>query len=242
MLLVTGITGHTGRYFIEQLIENKYKGKIRCILRNDNGSEKLKKSGLDYEIIYGDLEDQEFLNYACKNVDEILQIYNIRYSLNMINAAIKNNVKRIICVHTTGIYSKYKMASSEYKEIEEKVLELVKDKIDLTILRPTMIYGDICDLNISKFIKMIDKMKIYPMIAGGKAKLQPVNARDLGRAYYLVLINPESTKNKQYNLSGSEEIKIIDMLKLIGKYLNKKTIYITIPLWLSVTAGYILSR
>lgn len=238
MLLITGITGHTGSYFIEQLIKNDYKDKIRCILRDDRSCEKLKNSGLNFEIIYGDLSDSSFLDSACKNVDDILQIYNIKFSINMINAAIKNNVKRIICVHTTGIYSKYKMASSEYKEIEEKVFELAKDKIDLTILRPTMIYGDICDLNISKFIKMIDKMKIYPMIAGGQAKLHPVNARDLGQAYYLVLINPQSTKNKSYNISGSEEIKIIDMLKLIGNYLNKKTIFIPIPLWLSVTCGY----
>jgi len=240
VLLVTGITGHTGRYFIDELIKNNYKEKIRCIVRKDSSLDYIEKSGLNYELTFGDLNDADFLLESCKGIDEILSIYNIRYSINMINAAIKNNVKRIICVHTTGIYSKYKMASSEYKKIEEKVFELAKNKIDLTILRPTMIYGDICDLNISKFIKMIDKMKVYPVIAGGKAKLHPVNARDLGKAYYLVLINPETTKNKSYNLSGSEEIKIIDMLKLIGNYLNKKTIFVTVPLWLSVTSGYVI--
>ena len=26
MLLVTGITGHTGRYFLQELINNKYEG------------------------------------------------------------------------------------------------------------------------------------------------------------------------------------------------------------------------
>ena len=155
-------------------------------------------------------------------------------------AAKANNVKRIIFVHTTGIFSKYKMASGEYKVIEKEVIEQSKDCIDITILRPTMIYGDICDRNISKFIKMMDKMRIYPMIAGGKAKIQPVNARDLGRAYYQVLINPETTKNKSYNLSGEKEITIKDMLKLILKYLNKKSLFITIPMWMALIAAYAL--
>ncbi len=239
MVLVTGITGHTGKYFIEELKKNNYKEKIRCIVRDKESEKVLENTGLNYECVVGDLEDREFLKQVCKNVDTILEIYNIRYSLNVLEAALNNKVKRIIFVHTTGIFSKFKMASAEYKEIESKVIEESKDKIDITILRPTMIYGDICDHNISKFIKMMDKMRIYPMIAGGKAEIQPVNARDLGRAYYQVLMNPETTKNKSYNLSGEKPITIKNMLKLILKYLDKKTIFIPIPMFISVAVAYL---
>lgn len=240
MLLVIGATGHTGRYFLEELDKNQYKGKIRFLVRKESDKEVFEKYNLDYEIIEGNLESKEDLQKACKDVDTILEIYNIRYSLNVIESALKENVKRIIFVHTTGIYSKYKMASAEYKQIEKEVIEKSKGKIDITILRPTMIYGDLCDHNISKFIKMMDKMRIYPMIVGGKAKIQPVNARDLGKAYYQVLINEEKTKNKEYNLSGETPISIKDMLKSILKYLDKKSIFIPIPLWLSVACAYIL--
>lgn len=240
MILVTGITGHTGRYFIQELVKNNYKDKIRCIVRDKESEKVLENTGLNYECVVGDLEDSEFLNQVCKNVDTILEIYNIRYSLNILKAALNNKVKRIIFVHTTGIFSKFKMASAEYKEIESKVIAEAKGKIDITILRPTMIYGDICDRNISKFIKMMDKMRVYPMIAGGKAKIQPVNARDLGKAYYQVLMNPEKTKNKCYNLSGEKEITIREMLELILKKLNKKTLFITIPMFIATPAAYIL--
>lgn len=240
MLLVIGATGHTGRYFLEELDKNQYKGKIRFLIRKESDKKVFEKYNLDYEIIQGNLESKEDLQKACKDVDTILEIYNIRYSLNVLEVALKEKVKRIIFVHTTGIYSKYKMASAEYKQIEKEVIEKSKGKIDITILRPTMIYGDLCDHNISKFIKMMDKMRIYPMIAGGKAKIQPVNARDLGKAYYQVLINEEKTKNKEYNLSGETPISIKDMLKSILKYLDKKSIFIPIPLWLSVACAYIL--
>ena len=151
-----------------------------------------------------------------------MEIYNIHYSLSVLNAAINNNVKRIIFVHTTGIYSKYKEASKEYKKIEKEVIKKAeKEKIDYTILRPTMIYGDLCDHNISKFIKMVDKFKIFPLIAGGDAEIQPVNARDLGKAYFLVLNNKERTKNKCYNLSGADKVKIREMLEMIKKEILK---------------------
>ena len=240
MLLVIGATGHTGRYFLQELKNNNYNEKVRFLVRDKKKDDIFKEYNLNYEMVEGDLNNKEDLQKACKGIDTILEIYNIRYSLNVLDAALKENVRRIIFVHTTGIYSKYKMASGEYKVIEKEVIEKAKDKIDITILRPTMIYGDIWDHNISKFIKMMDKMRVYPMIAGGKAKIQPDNARDLGRAYYQVLVNEEKTKNKDYNLSGETPIAIKDMLKSILKYLDKKSIFIPIPLWLSVACAYIL--
>ena len=44
----------------------------------------------------------------------------------------------------------------------KNVQNILKDSnIDLTILRPTMIYGSLDDKNISTFIKMVDKFRIF---------------------------------------------------------------------------------
>ena len=91
-----------------------------------------------------------------------------------------------------------------------------------------MIYGDLCDKNMSKFIKMVDKFRILPVINGGRSLLHPVNARDLGKAFYKVLMSPEETSGKAYDLSGEKPITMIHVFKLISKYLNKKTIYINV--------------
>ena len=241
MLLVTGITGHSGRYFVEQLISNNYKGKIRCLVRKSSNIHFLKNSGLNIEIIVGDLNDKDCLEKITKNVDTILHIYNIRYSIPLAKAAILNKVKRMIAVHTTGIYSKFRIAAHDYIKIESELIDLAaKNQIDLTILRPTMIYGDICDYNMSKFIKMVDKLLIFPLINGGKNLIQPVNARDLAKAYYDVLIHPKVTANNHYNLSGDRPISIKEALTIISNKLNKKTIFIPVPLNISVLAAYFL--
>ena len=237
MLLVTGITGHSGKYFLQELIDNKYDGKIRCVVRETSDTTLLDNSGLDIEKVYGDINDEGFINGCMDGIDNIMHIYNIHHSPVIIKLAIKNNVSRAILIHTTGIYSNFKDASQGYKEVERKVLEMTSNSdcpTKVTILRPTMIYGDLCDSNMSKFIKMIDKLRIMPVINGGKNLIQPVNARDLGKAFYSVLMSPEKTASKAYDLSGEKPIQMIEVFKLIRDNLDKKRNFISVPLGFGV--------
>ena len=237
MLLVTGITGHTGKYFLQELINNKYEGSIRCVVRETSNTSILDNSGFNIEKVVGDLDDPDFIDSAMKGVDTVMHIYNIHHSPKIVQSAIKNKVKRVILVHTTGIYSEFKYASEGYKKIEQKIKELKSDTkclTKITILRPSMIYGDLCDRNMSKFIKMIDKLRIMPVFNGGNSLIQPVNARDLGKAFFTVLMSPEKTDGKAYDLSGERPIKMIDTFKLISKELEKKTMYVSVPLGFGV--------
>jgi uncharacterized protein YbjT (DUF2867 family) len=237
MLLVTGSTGHTGRYFLQELIDHKYEGPIRCIVRETSDTSMLDNSGLNIEKVHGDINDKEFIRKAVNGVDNIMHIYNIHHSPMIVEVAIENNVKRAILVHTTGIYSNFKYASQGYKDVEKKISELTsksKCTTKVTILRPTMIYGDLCDSNMSKFIKMIDKYRIMPVINGGRSLIQPVNARDLGKAFYTVLTSPEKTAGKAYDLSGEKPLQIIEVFRLISDNLNKKTIFVSVPLGFGV--------
>ena len=132
MLLVTGITGHTGRYFLQELIDHKYEGAIRCIVRETSDTSMLDKSGLNIEKVYGDLNDKNFIREVMSGVDIIMHIYNIHHSPMIVEAAIENNVKRAILVHTTGIYSNFKYASQGYKDVEKKVSELKDGSLIIT--------------------------------------------------------------------------------------------------------------
>ena len=236
MLLVTGITGHTGSYFVRELIKCNYSGNIRCIVRESSNLNKVKSTALNMEFVYGDLNDSNFINESLIGINQILHIYNIHHSPEIVKAAINNGVERVILVHTTGIYSQFKDASKRYKEIEAEVKELVLSaphNLDLTILRPSMIYGDLCDSNVSKFIKIVDMFPLIPVIEKGDNLIQPVNARDLGKAYYSVLVNPEETANGEYDLTGPEPITIKEMYTLIAEGLGKKRKFVSIPIGLA---------
>ena len=198
MILVTGITGKSGMWFFKRLVQEKsplWNEKFRIVIRSRSKADLICDDNLSIEKIIGDLNDDKFVNLITKNVTVILHIAGIHTSLNIVKSVVKNNVKRIILVHTTGIYSKYKSASKEYLSIENEIYSLIKDKdINLTILRPTMIYGSIKDNNIIIFIRMVDKLYFFPVINRANYFLQPVYEKDFGEAYYQVLLNEESTK------------------------------------------------
>ena len=236
MLLITGITGHSGSYFLQELIQKKYAGMIRCIVRENSDTTMLDQSGLNTEKIIGDLDCQEFMDKCMGGVDTIVHIASIFYSLNVMKAAVKSKVNRVILVHTTGIYSKYKSASEEYKNIEFGINKILKERnssIGLVYLRPTMIYGNIYDKNMVVFIKMVDKLRVFPVVAHGEGLLQPVNGRDLGKAYYQLLTNPDIL-NGDYILSGEKPTTMLEIFTQISNDLGKKTTFVSVPLGLSV--------
>ncbi len=249
ILAITGSTGSkSGSSFLRIILKNIIVIKtifpegIRLLVRD---KKKLKDFNLtadsNIKIYEGNLEDVNYLDFALKNVDTIVHIAGITYSKNICSISAKNGVKRIISVHTTGIYSKYKKAGETYRKIDDFCKSICKNNnINLNILRPTMIYGNITDNNIIKFIKMVDKLPLMPIIKNGKYKLQPVHYEDLANAYYEILINEEKTFNQDFILSGGNEISLKELLKTIGNKLDKKVYFINCPFCLAYIGSWFL--
>lgn len=238
LLYITGITGHTGVWFLKKLEAENYTGKIKCVVRDISDVTLLKSSKLDIEIVSGDLKDSKFLNDSLKGVNTVVHISSIMYSEQLTNAAITNNVEWLIMVHTTGRFSSYKSASEEYIKIEDGILDK-RNQIGVTILRPTMIYGSSRDRNMYKLVSFLSKSRLFPMFGSGNNLMQPVHARDLGYAYYDVLVNKQITFNKEYNLSGKYPIKYKDLVLTVSRALGRKVLMVKIPLSLSVLAAKI---
>lgn len=236
VLAITGITGKSGRVFAAYLSKNADKiremfpGGIKLFLHKRRESDKEILREFNPELVYGELDDNIFVSKHLEGVDTIVHIAGIHWSRELVTAAGNNYVHRMIMVHTTGIYSKYKEAGEEYRNIDEYVYQMCRGKgIVLTILRPTMIYGTISDGNVAKFIKMVDLLPVMPVVNGAEYELQPVHYEDLGKAYYDVLINEEVTGGHDYILSGGEEIMLKDMFIEMGAYLAKRMRFFSVP-------------
>ena len=197
-------------------------------------SDKLAASGLDIEIFPGDIQSVEDLSRFVDGAETVIHIAGIWRTLKLLEAINRvGGVKHIILVHTTGIYSKHKIASREYEEIEARMQKYLDMGMNITILRPTMIFGDMRDHNISKFIKLVAKLPVLPEIDHGAGLIQPVNARDLGQAYYKAAM-VERLPRLSYNISGERELSIHELLELIARYMGKKPRFISLPMGLGV--------
>ncbi|CAL29248.1 NAD-dependent epimerase/dehydratase family protein [Staphylococcus carnosus] len=242
-LLVTGANGHSGRLFLQKLNnENPNKfSEVHVVVRNNFPDETIRLNNLNIIVHKGDLTDTAFLQEVTRDIDTILHIAGIQMSKELFKAALENKVDWIIAVHTTGRYSKFKMASAEYIEIEDELLKL-RDKINITILRPTMIYGSSRDRNMYRLIKFIDKSPIFPLFGNGNNLMQPVTAYDLANAYYQVLNHKQITVNQNYNLSGKYPIKYKNLIQTVAEKLNKNITLIKIPIKLSYYSALLANK
>lgn len=247
-LVLIGVTGrksggalatHISEHLDEVL--RMFSGGITIICRATSNTERVEKLLSSATIKRGELTDSKFLTDVLEGADTVIHVAGIHWSRYVVNAAVADNVRRLILVHTTGIYSKYKAAGEEYRHIDEYVESKCRENnIVLTILRPTMIYGNTSDSNVVTFIKMVDKFLLMPVVRGARFELQPVHYADLGKAYFDVLMNEKTTAGKNYDLSGGEVIQLRDMLTVIGENLGKKVRFISCPYWLAYSGAWII--
>ena len=134
-------------------LEDSYKLRLALCSISCGGAQ-VQRLLPDAEVIEGDLTDPDYLRRLTKDVNVMFHIAGIGKSPALVSAAAKNSVRRIVLVHTTGIYSKYKAAGEWYRQADAEITALCRERgIGLTVLRPTMIYGTLEDQNIVKFIK-----------------------------------------------------------------------------------------
>lgn len=260
-VVITGITGKSGQYFLKQLVKEREQLKeYRFILlcrkagaysKNTTGytlvQRALEKEDCNISVLEVDLQNpEEVRKVFTKPVDMLIHAASVKLSMNIVPIAMAAGVDNYILVHTTGIYSKYKAAGEEYRQIEKRIDNLKRRyqakgrKIAITILRPTMIYGDLNDKNVSTFIKMVDKLRVFPTVNGAHYDLQPVWCGDLGKAYFDVMINWKITKDKEYILSGGSPIELREMFHVIANQLYVKNVFISCPYPIAYAGAWLI--
>ena len=147
-------------------------------------------------------------------------------------------INRIVAFSSTSVFSKQVSGSSEEQHLvsllinaENELPKLCKKHgINLTILRPTLIYGYGRDQNVSRIASFVRRFRFALLVGQAKGLRQPVHADDLVDAV-LKVENAPITYNKAYNLSGKETMTYREMVQRIFTALGVKQRIISCPLW-----------
>ncbi len=222
-VLVTGGTGLLGGALLGLLLAEGHE--VRCLVR----AESLRASRLDrlrIELVHGDAGDAQAISRALSGVDALLHVAGIEYALQVVEAARRAEVGRLVVVGSTSAHSAYEFRSSPKLRMEERVRE---SGLDYTIVRPSMIYGSELDKNMHRLLRFLDRSPVFPMFGSGENLWQPVYHEDCARGVYEALVRLVAV-GEDYDLPGAEALTYLELVRSAASALGRKPRIVRLPL------------
>ncbi len=262
-VLVTGADGFIGSHLTEELLKSGYKVRALSYYNSFNywGWLEEIKDNDNLEIVTGDVRDPNLCRNITKDIDIVFHLAaliaipysyiapdsyvdtNIKGTLNMLQAARDNNVKKFIHTSTSEVYG-----TAQYVPIDEKhplqpqspysASKIGADSIALsffnsfsfpvTIARPFNTYGP------RQSARAVIPTIISQM-ANGKKQIKlgdTTPTRDFNFVKdtcqgFIKIAESENTIGEIINIGSNTEISIGDLFNLIKKIMNSDAEFIT---------------
>ena len=244
-LLITGASSEMGGALIRQLLNNaglKIRAMVHRSLVNVPGC----------EIRPGDLKNSGLLTRALSGVDTVVHMAaltkstseldyfetNVNGTENLIDACLKNGVKKIIYISSSaaslngGGYSRSKLEAEQC---------IKRSGMKWVIIRPSEVYGQRMGDSINQLIRWIQRFIFVPVIGSGKYKLSPVFIDDVVSAMALSIFNKE-VESETIVLAGPEELTYDDLVDRIAIYFGVKRFKLHLPADLIKFGATVTSR
>ncbi|MES2460361.1 MAG: NAD-dependent epimerase/dehydratase family protein [Armatimonadota bacterium] len=240
-ILISGWTGNTGSLILQKAARRWPEATFVGITRQ---RETLPPPELShrFQTAVAPLEDEAALEQAAfagrerAGFDLILHVAHVHFTPQVLRLAERYGVPRVLLIHTTGMYSKYREYGARYREIDDAVTARVDEGPCWTILRPTMIYGNARDHNLHKLILTLSRTPVFPLFGNGSATFQPVHVEDVADAAITALDTPVC-RWRAYDISGATVATYKEIVKIIGDLLDRKPLLVPIPLPAALVAA-----
>lgn len=161
---------------------------------------------------------------------------------------LNSGAKRLVAFSSTSVLTKQDTEVDEEREMihqlaeaERKIVAACEQHhVNWTILRPTLIYAEGRDTNITPLSRLIRRFGFMPLVGGAPGLRQPVHAEDLAIGAIAAAAS-QAAVNKFYSLPGAEILSYREMIGRVFDALHLPRRLITVPPWLW-RAGFGLAK
>lgn len=224
-VLVTGATGFTGSYVVPRLLASGFQ--VRCLVREKSNIDLIPAASV--ELVRGDLSDSTSLSEAMQGSDILVNVASLGFghAAGIVDSAVSAGISRAIFFSTTAVFTTLPAPSKTVRLAAEEKIK--NSGLRYTIFRPTMIYGDARDRNMSRLIRYLKRYPLIPVVGSGEKLQQPVHVDDLAGAVAAALAT-ERSLDQEYNLSGANPLSFNDVIDTICRFLNRSVRKVHLPL------------
>ena len=235
--LVIGGSGLVGGYVVEHLLR---RGERPLALSRSQQD----RPGIDW--FSGDLEKPDTLK-----LPPFATLYCTADAVLLANALphlFNPSLKRLVVFSSTSVITKQDTEVAAERETISKLADAERKiaaacechSVGWTVLRPTLIYAEGRDTNITPLSRLIRRFGFMPLVGGAPGLRQPVHAEDLAIGAIAAASSPAAV-NRIYSLAGGETITYREMIGRIfdGMRLPRRTIPVPVLLW---RGGFALAK
>lgn len=221
-ILMTGASGNTGSKVLRKLLNGNQVSEVVALTNERSIDEDLANDPRVISVKANLNEPGTWLGHVTPDI-VFVETANLRFGDRMIPHLAHSGVRRAFCVTTTGVFSSHHSYSQMYREIEQRYRE---SPIEITLMRPSMIYGNNRDHNMHRLISLIQKTPIFPLFGGGGYLMQPVHVDDL--AWGIARTITTDTRG-EYNLAGPRPLTYREIVEIIAEEVDSKTFMLPVP-------------
>lgn len=255
VILITGGVGFLGYH-----LAKKFSGKFEKIIIFDLAAADPKEYSSNVQFVQGDVRNKALLEQVLTGVDlvvhgaaalplwprkDIFEI-NVRGTRNVLEAALKNGVQRVVFVSSTAVYGvpdKHPLYENdklegvgpygESKILAEKVCEEFRKKgMIVPIVRPKTFIGT-GRLGVFQILyDWVESGKKIPLIGHGQNRYQLLEVEDLAEAIYLALTAPEEKANDTFNVGAESFGTVLEDVGALCDYAGRGGGVRPFPAWL----------
>lgn len=158
-----------------------------------------------------------------------------------------SGAKRVVALSSTSRYTKRDSSDPAEQATAGRLAEseaqlrgwAERNGIEWVVLRPTLIYGQGRDRNVSEIARFIRRFGFFPVFGQALGLRQPVHADDVASACMAALECP-LVANRAYNISGGETLSYREMVRRVFAALGRRPRIVQMPLGIFALATALL--
>lgn len=224
---LTGGSGFLGRHVLRILRSDGHE--VFALARSDTAAAAVESEGA--VPVRGDLDRPDSLPRALSEVapEVLLNLASLGFGHgpDIVAAAEGAGVRRAVFVSTTAVSTKLAASSRETRLAAEEAIR--SSRLDWTILRPTMIYGDLGDRNLERLLRLLRRSPVVPLPGGGHRLQQPIHVDDLAAAV-VACVGRSQSIGGLYELAGPDPLSFREVVREAASAVGRRPVLLPVPL------------